>query len=172
MSLTLLPHPRDQLGKISRSINKWRSQWFNLTYLKNIPLDIGEIAFKRIKKIYIICNLITAPAGPTRQNCWWMRTNNETMKWMIYKIWLLYRWADIISPLKSSHFEKSSILLARFLVCCTSDHCWCIWKSFGVNTCLHWRNVFSFHWRSVFVVFCEFFEFIFDCTCVQPWILS
>jgi hypothetical protein len=77
------------------------------------------------------------------------------------------RWADLISPLKSSHFEKASILLARFLVCCEwSSDCWCIWKSFRVNACLHWRNVFSFHWRSVFVqFFYEFFEFIFDCTC-------
>jgi hypothetical protein len=46
-----------------------------------------------------------------------------------------------------------------------SSDCWCIWKSFEVNACLQWRNVFSFHWRSIFVVFCEFFEVIFDCTC-------
>jgi hypothetical protein len=44
--------------------------------------------------------------------------------------------------------------------------CWYIWKYLGVNACLQWRNVFSFHWRSVFVnFFCKFFEFIFDCTC-------
>jgi hypothetical protein len=59
------------------------------------------------------------------------------------------RWADLISPLKSSHpgFEKSSILLARFLVYCTSDQvtaCWCIWKSFGVNACLHEEMYFHF----------------------------
>jgi hypothetical protein len=44
--------------------------------------------------------------------------------------------------------------------------CWCIWKSLGVNACLQWRNVFSCHWRSVFV------QFIFDCTCAladQSW---
>jgi hypothetical protein len=34
-----------------------------------------------------------------------------------------------------------------------SSDCWCIWKSLGVNACLQWRNVFSFHWRSVFVQF-------------------
>jgi hypothetical protein len=34
-----------------------------------------------------------------------------------------------------------------------SSDCSCIWKSLGVNACLQWRNVFSFHWRSVFVHF-------------------
>jgi hypothetical protein len=34
-----------------------------------------------------------------------------------------------------------------------SSDCWCIWKSLGVNACLQWRNVFSFHCRSVFVQF-------------------
>jgi hypothetical protein len=45
-----------------------------------------------------------------------------------------------------------------------SSDCWCIWKSLRVNTCLQWRNVFSFHWRSV-LVFCEFYEVIIDSTC-------
>jgi hypothetical protein len=34
-----------------------------------------------------------------------------------------------------------------------SSDCWCIWKSLGVNACLQWRNVFSFHWSSVFEQF-------------------
>jgi hypothetical protein len=55
-----------------------------------------------------------------------------------------------------------------------SGDCWIIWKSLGVNACLQWRNVFSFHWRSVFVqFFCEFFEFIFDCTHMRvSWSIS
>jgi hypothetical protein len=92
-----------------------------------------------------------------------------------------YWWAELISPLKSSHFHPVSwaylttkiitlssvswaylttkiITLSEFLnfVCEVSrlqyewlSDCWCIWKSFGVNACLQWRNVFSFHWKSV-----------------------
>jgi hypothetical protein len=42
-------------------------------------------------------------------------------RYYYYYQYYYYRWAGLISPLKSSHFEKSSILLTRFLVCCTSD---------------------------------------------------
>jgi hypothetical protein len=51
-----------------------------------------------------------------------------------------------------------------------SSDCWCIWKPLGVNACLQWRNVFSFHWRSALCkIFCEV---IFDCACALAWSIS
>jgi hypothetical protein len=59
-----------------------------------------------------------------------------------------YRWAGynlttkIITLLEFFNFvSKVSRLLYEW-----SSDCWCVWKSFGVNACLQWRNVFSFHW--------------------------
>jgi hypothetical protein len=56
-----------------------------------------------------------------------------------------------------------------------SSDCWCIWKSFGVNACLQWRNVFSFHF--IGEVFLYSFLRIFRghlwlCTCALAWSIS
>jgi hypothetical protein len=47
---------------------------------------------------------------------YWLSISNETGR---SPSWC--RWAELISQLKSSHFQNSSILFARFLVCSTSD---------------------------------------------------
>jgi hypothetical protein len=83
-----------------------------------------------------------------------------------------YRWAELISPLKSSRFQNSTILLARFLVCSTSDqvtadgvmHLEIIWSKCvsSMKIC-----IFISLERCFCTVFCKFFEFIFDCTCAS-----
>jgi hypothetical protein len=52
----------------------------------------------------------------------------------------LFEFFNFVSEVSSLQYEWSS-------------DCWCIWKYLGVNAYLQWRNVFSFHWRSVFVQF-------------------
>jgi hypothetical protein len=56
------------------------------------------------------------------------------------KIITLLEFFNFVSEVSRLQYEWSSV-------------CWCIWKSLAVNACLQWRNVFSFHWRSVFVPF-------------------
>jgi hypothetical protein len=58
----------------------------------------------------------------------------------------------IISPLKSSHFQNCSALLARFLVCSqvTAD---AFGNHLGKKCVTSMKKVFSFHWIIVFVQF-------------------
>jgi hypothetical protein len=70
---------------------------------------------------------------------------------------LLCRWATNLATKFITLLEFLNFVseVSRLQYEWSSDrwHGWCIWKSFGVNACLQWRNVFSFHWRSVFVQF-------------------
>jgi hypothetical protein len=92
--------------------------------------------------------------------CYWQIT--EFSCWHFLSVSWAYLTTKIITISEFFNFVRE---VFRLQYEWSSDR-WCIWKSFGVNACLQWRNVFSFHWKSVFVqFFCEFFEFIFDCTC-------